>query len=512
MWFVNYIFLALALAPFTFAFFPWIPDYRCEEYKDCSALPKSDIADREVKPLKVIQKLPDASLPRDVQISRLVERLTRKYSRQTKTQVGRAPLAKRDNTYKVQTAANPSQTNSAGIDQDGTDYSYFAEVTFGDKDTPLYMLLDTGAGTTWVMGPDCTSAACTTHNSFGAKDSSTLKVAKGSMNLQYGSGSVMGGYATDSVTIAGLGFSMTFGIANTTSDQFSSFPMDGILGLSRQSGDYPNFLQTLVTSKTLKDNVFGMDLNRASDGPNTGEITFGAPDTSRYSGDLTYTSVTENNLDDWAILLDNVGVGTKQSGISGKPAYIDSGTSYIFGPPTDVIKFHALIPDSATTDNSTFTVPCSTTAPVTFTFSGVTYSVSSKDWVGPKVNGVCTSNIFGVSVVDKNSWLVGDTFLKNVYAVFDVDQSRVGFAPKKGATSTATSTSTSGSSQTSGTSAASSMAGLDGHETPKVTGTVVSQTAGASATASSTTTSGTSHTKYSISTVLAVVATLALFS
>jgi hypothetical protein len=288
------------------------------------------------------------------------------------------------------------------------------------------MLLDTGAGTTWVMGPDCTSAACKTHNSFGAKDSSTLKVAKGNMNLQYGSGSVMGSYATDSVTIAGLEFSMTFGIASTTSDQFSSFPMDGILGLSRQSGDYPNFLQTLVTSKTLKDNVFGMDLNRASDGPNTGEINFGAPDTSRYSGDLTYTSVTDNNLDDWAITLDNVGVGTQQSGISKKSAYIDSGTSYIFGPPTDVIKFHALIPDSATTDNSTFTVPCSTTAPVTFTFSGVTYSVSSKDWVGPKVNGVCTSNIFGVSVVDKNSWLIGDTFLKNVYVVFDVDQSRVG--------------------------------------------------------------------------------------
>jgi hypothetical protein len=444
MWFLNYIFLALALAPFTFAFFPWIPDYRCEEYKDCSALAKIDIADREVKPLKIIQKLPDvsllpvllvwymaneplkASVPRDVQIARLVERLTRKYSRKTRKQARGASLTERDNTYKVQTAADPSQTNSAGVDQDGTDYSYFAEVAFGDKDTPLYMLLDTGAGTTWVMGPDCTSAACKTHNSFGAKDSSTLKVAKGTMNLQYGSGSVMGSYATDSVKIAGLELSMTIGIANTTSDQFSSFPMDGILGLSRQSGDYPNFLETLVASKALKDNVFGMDLNRASDGPNTGEINFGAPDTSRYSGDLTYTSVTSNNLDDWAVMLDNVGVGTKQSGISGKSAYIDSGTSYIFGPPADVIKFHELIPESATTDNSTFTVPCSTTSPVTFTFSGVTYSVSSKDWVGPKVNGVCTSNIFGVSVVDKNSWLVGDTFLKNVYAVFDVDQNRVG--------------------------------------------------------------------------------------
>ncbi|KAM3072742.1 hypothetical protein ACMFMF_007074 [Clarireedia jacksonii] len=511
MWFVNYIFLALALAPFTFAFFPWIPDYRCEEYKDCSALPKTNIANREVKSLKVIQKLPDASLPRDVQISRLAERLTRKYNRQTRTQAEGAPLAKRDNTYQVQTAANPSQTNSAGLDQDGTDYSYFAEVTFGDKDTPLYMLLDTGAGTSWVMGSDCTSAACTTHNSFGAKDSSTLKPAKGSLDVQYGSGSVTGSYATDSVKIAGLEFSMTFGIANSTSDQFSSFPMDGILGLSRQSGDYPNFLETLVTSKVLKDNIFGMDLNRASDGPNTGEINFGAPDTSRYSGDLTYTTVTKNDLDDWAILLDNVGVGTKQSGISGKSAYIDSGTSYIFGPPNDVITFHDLIPGSATTDNSTFTVPCSTTAPVTFTFSGVTYSVSSKDWVGPRVNGVCTSNIFGVSVVDKNSWLVGDTFLKNVYVVFDVDQNRVGFAPKKAATSTATSTTSSGSSQTSGSSAASSMAGQDGHKTPKVSGTAVSETAAASATAGATT-SGTSHTKYSISIVLAVVAALALFS
>lgn len=121
-----------------------------------------------------------------------------------------------------------------------------------------------------------------------------------------------------------------------------------------------------------------------------------------------------------------MGVGDAQFSTTGRLGYLDSGTSYIFGQPTDVIAFHSLVPNAVTTDNNTWTVPCSTTTSISFTFSGVTYNVSSVDWVGPSVDGVCTSNVYAVAVVDTNSWLIGDTFFKNVYALFDVDQDRVG--------------------------------------------------------------------------------------
>ncbi|TEY35187.1 hypothetical protein BOTCAL_0599g00030 [Botryotinia calthae] len=452
MWSFKFVLLALfTLFQFSTAFYPFVPEWRHKSYKSFPDTSKRSGESRENNAvLKLVQKLPSANKPRDVQIRELTDRLIRKYNpgmglKATKVEERKSNLVKYDDlSSSIQSAATPSQTNSAGILQTGTDFSYFAQVELGSKNDPLLMLLDTGAGTSWVMGPDCTSSACKTRASFGAADSSTYKSVNMDLDIAYGSGHVTGTYATDTINFAGMSLSLTLGIANKTSDQFNSFPFSGILGLSQQTGPVPNFLQTIASSKSLKANVFGMDLNRASDGTNTGEINFGAPDTSRYSGGLSYTSVAKNGPNHWALPLDNVGVGNAQFSTTGRLGYLDSGTSYIFGQPTDVIAFHALVPNAVTTDNNTWTVPCSTTTSISFTFSGVTYNVSSVDWVGPSVDGVCTSNVYAVAVVDTNSWLIGDTFFKNVYALFDVDQDRVGLAQKKAVTSSATSTSSSG--------------------------------------------------------------------
>ncbi|KAF7946631.1 hypothetical protein EAE96_009624 [Botrytis aclada] len=452
MWSFNFVLLALcALFQFAAAFYPFVPEWRHQSYRSLPDTSKRSGKSRENNAvLKLVQKLPSANKPRDVQIRELTDRLIRKYNpgmglKATKVEERESNLVKDDDTsISIQSAATPSQTNSAGILQTGTDFSYFAQVELGSKNDPLLMLLDTGAGTSWVMGPDCTSSACKTRASFGAADSTTYKAVNMDLDIAYGSGHVTGTYATDTINFAGMSLPLTLGIANKTSDQFNSFPFSGILGLSQQTGPVPNFLQTVVSSKSLKANVFGMDLNRASDGTNTGEITFGAPDTSRYSGDLSYTNLAKNGPNHWALALDSVGVGNAQLSTTGRLGYLDSGTSYIFGQPTDVIAFHALVPDAVTTDNNTWTVPCSTTTSISFTFSGVTYNVSSVDWVGPSVDGVCTSNVYAVAVVDTNSWLIGDTFFKNVYALFDVDQDRVGLAQKKAVKSSATSTSSSG--------------------------------------------------------------------
>jgi hypothetical protein len=339
---------------------------------------------------------------------------------------------RRSNTWSYVTAVPPAETNSAGIDQDGTDYSYFAEVLVGSKSTPLLMLLDTGAGSSWLMGSSCTSPACMSHNTFGPSDSDTYEVVPdASFSIAYGTGTVSGMVAKDTIAFAGLEFTMSLGIANITSNDFSNFPMDGILGLSQFSSEsQPSFCKTLTASKSLKSNVFGVDISRSSNGgPNTGEINFGAPDTSRYTGSLSYTSVVSNPEADWAIPIDNIGFGSKQSSIQGRNGYLDTGTSFIFTPTEDAQAFHALVPGSSvSSDGSTYTVPCTTITPLTITFSGVTYSISPEDWVGPMTSGVCTSNIYGHPIV--NDWLLGDTFLKNVYTVFDIDQNRVGSCRK----------------------------------------------------------------------------------
>lgn len=335
-------------------------------------------------------------------------------------------LFRKSNTYPITTSTTPTQANSAAIDQDGTDFSYFAVVEFGSNETPMYLLMDTGASSTWVMGTSCTSTGCQNHDTFGATDSTTYSQTSDPFSISYGTGTVSGNYASDTIKFAGFTLNMTFGVATTTSSDFASYPMDGIMGLARTSQDEPTILEVISNANVLKSNIFGVNLDRDSDGTHDGEINFGAPDTSKYSGSLEYTNLANTN-GDWVIGADDFGINNKGLGVTGRVAYIDTGTSYIFMPPADAKTLHGAISGSkASSDGSTWYVPCSTTAAVQFFFSGVGYSVSSKDWVGGKVGDLCTSNIYGVSVVGDSAWLLGDTFLKNVYTVFDADKNRVG--------------------------------------------------------------------------------------
>lgn len=83
---------------------------------------------------------------------------------------------RRDNIYNIVNSNDPTQTNSVAIDQDGGDNSYMVAVTIGDSKEEYHLLLDSAASNTWVMGQDCTTDACGTHNLFGQGDSSSLKV------------------------------------------------------------------------------------------------------------------------------------------------------------------------------------------------------------------------------------------------------------------------------------------------------------------------------------------------
>ncbi len=378
----------------------------------------------------------------------------------------------RENKYSVVEPASPSASNSAGIYQDGSDYSYFIQAKFGSSEKPMYMLLDSGAGTTWVMATGCQSTACTKHNSFGPGDSETYRGDSKTFSIAYGTGKVSGELARDSISVAGMDIAMTFGAANETSDDFVHFPFDGILGLSMSKGATDNFMGVLMESKMLTARVFSVSLGRASDGVNYGQVTFGGTDPSQYTGEISYTSVSHKGGGDWSIPMDDMAYDGKPSGIKGRLAYIDTGTSYMFGPEADVAAIHKVIPGATTSDEVEYTVPCDSDLPLTVTFSGVAYKMSSKDWMSKKGDR-CVSNIYGHEVV-KDSWLMGDLFLKNVYAVFDADQKRIGFALKPALPDKPETTPSSGPSSTSKTDGEATPvtspiapgSGLNGQETP----------------------------------------------
>ncbi|KAL7784148.1 aspartic peptidase domain-containing protein [Trichoderma ceciliae] len=412
-----------------------------------------------------------------------------------------ANLAKRDNQFHIMQAVDPDEPNTAGLDQDGTDYSYFVQVELGSAKTKLYMLVDTGAGSSWVMGTDCTTQACSLHDSFGPGDSNTLRTSSKAFSIAYGSGSVSGKLVNDTIEVAGMSLTYQFGLASNTSSDFVHFAFDGILGMSMNSGANENFLSALEGAGLLDKSIFSVALSRASDGYNDSEITFGSTNPSRYSGAITYTPIDDGT--DWSIPLDDMSFNGKKAGVGGIDAYIDTGTSYMFGPSKNVKALHAVIQGAQSSDGVTWTVPCDTTTPLVVTFSGVDHPISTKDWISPKDStGKCTSNVYGYEVV-AGSWLFGDTFLKNVYAVFDKDQKRIGFAKRTtnstGNKNIATATDTSTASATAAITGTATLdpptstgppMGLSGHET---SGSVQpTQTTGSSGATSSATSSATS--------------------
>ena len=291
------------------------------------------------------------------------------------------------------------------------------------------MLLDTGSSDTWVMGSDCKSTACGTHNTFGDANSDTLKISKTTFSDIYGTGNVTGVLVTDNVELAGLKVPLTFGSASSVSDHFDNYPMDGLLALGRPAATTLNtntFMQALNSAKLLPANLFGVNLQRHEDGTTDGEINFGAPDTSKFTGQLTY--LTTSNDQNWEIPVDDVVVGGVPCKLTGNTAIIDTGTSQLFLPPSQAEVLFKNIPGSVQADSETFNIPCDTKTTIEMQFNGVKFAISPEDYIGAPVSGgkLCSSTIFGVQVVGETQWLLGDVFLKNVYSVFDSDKARIG--------------------------------------------------------------------------------------
>lgn len=341
---------------------------------------------------------------------------------------------RRDSKYNVVTAAKPSQSDSAGVNQDGTDYTYFSSFTFGDGKQSFNMLVDSGASNTWVMGSDCKSDVCNAHNTFGTDDSSSLKVSDNTFGITYGTGSVEGVVGSDTVHFAGFNVPLSFGLGNNVSTEFLNYPMDGIVGLGR--GDTtepainaPTFMDALKSAGAIKAKLYGLSLWRESDGgTNDGEISFGSADHSKYSGSLSYISIIDNPDGFWEIPIGDASVNGKSLGLSQRSALIDSGTSFILMPSDDAQKLHGQIPGSQQ-NGERYTLPCNWQGTVSLTLNGITYDISYKDIVYQSSNQ-CISNVVGRQTFGPDQWLVGDVFMKNVYTVFDFDGSRLGFGKK----------------------------------------------------------------------------------
>lgn len=123
-----------------------------------------------------------------------------------------------------------------------------------------------------------------------------------------------------------------------------------------------------------------------------------------------------------------------QSNTSAGPrAAIDTGTTLVGGPSSIISAMYAQIPGSQPGTGqyeNYYLYPCSTQVNVTLSFGGRSWPVSSDDFQLMEVSStLCLGAFFELDTRGGTpDWIIGDTFLKNVYTVFRYNPPSVGFA------------------------------------------------------------------------------------
>jgi len=329
------------------------------------------------------------------------------------------------------------------------DSSYFGNLAIGTPEQSYNVILDTGSADLWVAQSGC-SEGCVDIATFDTSSSSTYKNMSTTFGITYGSGSAEGTLAQDTVQMAGFSVpDQIFGLANQVSSGLLTSPVSGLLGLgfkSISSSHATPFWQTLVENGAWDQPLMSFYLSRfinithARPMEPGGRFTMGFADQALYTGDIEYVDIPDGDSGYWLVPLTNISVNGQSVTVPGAEqlAAIDTGTTLIGGPSDVIQSIFADIPGSepGTGDyEGYYTYPCNQNINFTITFgSGTAWSVDPGDFMLAQLNPKqCVGALFSLDSSngggsDGPSWIMGDTFLKNVYSVFRYTPPSVGFA------------------------------------------------------------------------------------
>ncbi|KAL6310458.1 acid protease [Sparassis latifolia] len=317
---------------------------------------------------------------------------------------------------------------------ESNDLDWAGLISIGTPGQTFTIDFDTGSSDLWVPSSNCTSTVCSTKNKYNAALSTTSVHKSGTFSIGYADGSTVSGPVfTDTVTVAGIkATGQYFSPVTTLSNSFASNPIDGILGMA-----YPSisslrqspFFNTAKSQGSVTTGVFGFKLAQVGS-----ELYLGGTDTSLYSGTPEYHTVTGSGF--WQISGAKILLGTKAI-VSNFQTIIDSGTTIMYGPPGAVQTFYKSVPGSSVYDSTYgyYQFPCTATPSVSFSWGGKSWTISAANFnLGQTHTGStqCVGALSGQNLgLGNNVWLLGDSFMKNVYTAFSFDKAAVGFATLK---------------------------------------------------------------------------------
>ncbi|KAH7911340.1 acid protease [Hygrophoropsis aurantiaca] len=337
-------------------------------------------------------------------------------------------------------ANKPTANNSLGLDIEADDTGYVATIQIGTPPQDFKILMDSGSADFWVGSQDCQSqngGGCGNHTFLGTSSSSSFVQSNHQFQVTYGSGAVAGVLCQDNVNIAGLALNNhTFGVALEETVQFSgnTTAFDGLMGLAQSTLSEQNVstpVESLASQGLIASAITSFKISRLSDGLNDGEVTFGGLDASKFVASSLVTFPNVNQLGFWEGAVDAITVNGTDSGLSGRTAILDTGTTLILAPAQDATAIHQMLGGSC--DQQQCTISCTTASSLALSFGNASFAIDPRDLAVLPLDpndptGDCMSGIQAGSVGGANEWLVGDVFLKNAYFSTDVSKNQISLA------------------------------------------------------------------------------------
>lgn len=356
------------------------------------------------------------------------------------------------------------------ITNEKTRGGYFTTCTVGSPPQNLTMQLDTGSSDVWVpssKAPICTrkqdksNPGCTFGTFDSAQSSTFAMVGADQFRITYvdGSGS-KGDYFMDSFEIGGANLiNMTMGLGRQTDIPYGlvgvGYASNEAIVASTQSlnASYPNLPLHMMEEGLIKTNAYSLWLNDLSS--DKGNILFGGIDTKKYEGDLTrikiYPDAKSNAYTSFKVALTSLeatspsGKDTLTSPLFPIPVVLDSGTTLSYLPNDLAIQVWNEVGAVFSSEIGMAVLPCNMASSLgNFTFGfagqyGPRIHVAMDELVLDLTNGEAPTFVsgqykglkaceFGIQNFSSDPFLLGDTFLRSAYVVYDLVNNEIGLA------------------------------------------------------------------------------------
>ncbi|KAL5337755.1 aspartic peptidase domain-containing protein [Aspergillus crustosus] len=347
------------------------------------------------------------------------------------------PIVKAAVTSTNKDVVEPELTGAVSASSVEGDAAFVSPITIGGQE--LVVTFDTGSSDVWVMNTRLPSASIEGRPAYDPSKSTTFQKLEGAtFNITYGDDSyAYGGVGTETIDVGGVTVKgQSIGLPSSVSASIlEDTYTNGLVGLgfstlnTIQPQRQRSFFETITD--VLDEPVLGASL--VSDG--VGEYEFGVIDEAKFKGELVNASVdASSGFWKFESAWYRVGDGKLTKNTEATATIADTGTSLMLLDQHVVDAYYAQVHGAQYVASATgYIYPCSAELPNFAIAIGpqhlatVPGSLISFSEVGTNTTtneAVCYGGI--QSNQGLNMQILGDTFLKAFYVVFDLRGPSIG--------------------------------------------------------------------------------------